>query len=69
MGWGVCNFFAKFNIFNCSSSVQMTPHDITVKYEGYLLDMLRCFAVNTSPNKWPHYKCMITDRRPADKIH
>lgn len=69
MGWGVCNFLAKINIFNSSSSVQMTFHDITVKYEGHLLDMLPCFAVNTSPNKWPHYKCVITDRRPADKIH
>lgn len=49
----VCNFIAKFSIFNLnySSSVQMIPPDITIKSEGYLLDMLRCYAVNTSPNK------------------
>ena len=57
---------------NSSSSVQMFPYDISGKSEGYLLDTLRCCAVNISANKWPpppHYKCMFPDRYPTDKIH
>lgn len=54
---------------NSSLSVQMIPHDINVKSEGYLLDTLRCFLSITPPISDHHYKCMIPDRYPTDKIH
>ena len=51
---------------NSSSSVQMFPYDISGKSEGYLLDTLRCCAVNISANKWPPplpiiNACFLTD--------
>lgn len=33
-------------ISNTPFPEKLLPHDITVKSEGYFLDMLRCFAVN-----------------------